>query len=164
MKKRFSKKGVSPLIATVLLISFAVALGAIVMSWGRNYVQDVTEDTYGFSAELKCDDVMIDIVNIGGRKDICYTGNAIQFTLENNGMQIIDLKLSIVGEDGVSNEVLGLANPLDSGMVLKHPLTALTNVVGTINHIKIIPEIMVDGQSHYCISSAEEIDQILECP
>ena len=30
------KKGVSPLIATVLLISFAVALGAVVMNWGRN--------------------------------------------------------------------------------------------------------------------------------
>ena len=30
-----NKKGVSPLIATILLIAFAVALGAVVMSWGR---------------------------------------------------------------------------------------------------------------------------------
>ena len=35
-----NKKAVSPLIATVLLIAFAVALGAIVMNWGRAYVED----------------------------------------------------------------------------------------------------------------------------
>lgn len=35
-----NKKAVSPLIATVLLIAFAVALGAIVMNWGRTYVTD----------------------------------------------------------------------------------------------------------------------------
>jgi flagellin-like protein len=39
-KKLMNKKGVSPLIATVLLIAFAVALGAIVMNWGRGYVED----------------------------------------------------------------------------------------------------------------------------
>ncbi len=43
MVKRMNKKAVSPLIATVLLIAFAVALGAIVMNWGRTYIGD-TQD------------------------------------------------------------------------------------------------------------------------
>ena len=32
---RSNKKGVSPLIATVLLIAFAIALGTVIMNWGR---------------------------------------------------------------------------------------------------------------------------------
>lgn len=50
-----NKKGVSPLIATVLLIAFAVALGAIVMNWGRSYVED-TQDFARESSEgqLRC--------------------------------------------------------------------------------------------------------------
>ena len=32
--KMMNKKGISPLIATVLLIGFAVALAAVVMTWG----------------------------------------------------------------------------------------------------------------------------------
>lgn len=31
-----SKRGMSPLIATVLLIAFAVALGVMVMNWGKS--------------------------------------------------------------------------------------------------------------------------------
>lgn len=30
---RMNKRGISPLIATILLVAFAVALGAVVMSW-----------------------------------------------------------------------------------------------------------------------------------
>lgn len=33
MKITLNKRGISPLIATVLLVAFAVALGAVVMSW-----------------------------------------------------------------------------------------------------------------------------------
>jgi len=40
---KLNKKAVSPLIATVLLIAFAVALGAVVMNWGRSYVETTAE-------------------------------------------------------------------------------------------------------------------------
>ncbi len=36
------KKGMSPLIATVLLIGFAVALAALVMTWGLDFIKDQT--------------------------------------------------------------------------------------------------------------------------
>jgi flagellin-like protein len=37
-----NKKGLSPLIATLLLVIFAIALGSIVMSWGKEYVEQAT--------------------------------------------------------------------------------------------------------------------------
>jgi len=33
--KKVGKRGISPLIATVLLVAFAVALGAVVMNWAK---------------------------------------------------------------------------------------------------------------------------------
>ena len=37
------KKGISPLIATVLLIGFTIALVALIMIWGRNFIQERAE-------------------------------------------------------------------------------------------------------------------------
>lgn len=48
-----NKKALSPLVATLLLVIFAIALGSVVMSWGKEYVeqatavQEVTVDTIG---------------------------------------------------------------------------------------------------------------------
>src|SRR3989344_4480507 len=46
MKMKFlNKKGISPLIATVLLIGFTVALAAVVITWGSGFVNRVTSGT-----------------------------------------------------------------------------------------------------------------------
>ena len=43
--KMMNKKGISPLIATVLLIGFAVALAAVVMTWGLDFIKTTAETT-----------------------------------------------------------------------------------------------------------------------
>ena len=40
-----NKRGVSPLIATVLIIGFTVALAAIIFTWGQSFVRETTEQT-----------------------------------------------------------------------------------------------------------------------
>ncbi|HLD13038.1 MAG TPA: archaellin/type IV pilin N-terminal domain-containing protein [Candidatus Nanoarchaeia archaeon] len=40
-----NKKAISPLIATVLLIGFTIALAVIVTNWGLNYVKGTTDRT-----------------------------------------------------------------------------------------------------------------------
>ena len=42
---RKNKRGISPLIATVLLIGFTVALAAMVMTWGSGFIKKTTEQT-----------------------------------------------------------------------------------------------------------------------
>jgi len=49
-KLRFSnfplgnRKGLSPLIATVLLVVFALVIGTITMNWGKSYVDKIKEE------------------------------------------------------------------------------------------------------------------------
>ncbi|MBI5880529.1 hypothetical protein HZB90_00190 [archaeon] len=69
-----SRKAVSPLIATVLLIAFAVALGAVVMNWGRGYVEDTANMARERSdTEVTCTtDVSLAIVEIDNVPQVCY--------------------------------------------------------------------------------------------
>ena len=42
-----NKKALSPLIATVLLVVFALIVGTATMNWGKNYVETAPEDGVG---------------------------------------------------------------------------------------------------------------------
>lgn len=39
-----SKKALSPLVATILLVVFALVIGTITMNWGRSYVEKIKEE------------------------------------------------------------------------------------------------------------------------
>ena len=39
-----NKRGLSPLIATILLVIFALIIGTATMTWGKNYVGEVPEE------------------------------------------------------------------------------------------------------------------------
>lgn len=45
--KKVGKRGISPLIATVLLVAFAVALGAVVMNWAKGVEETDTGKSSG---------------------------------------------------------------------------------------------------------------------
>lgn len=77
------KKGISPLIATVLILGFTVALAAIIMTWGTGFVkkmQEGTEDTA--DVQITCaTDVLFDIQNacetaVGGTYKLTIANNA----------------------------------------------------------------------------------------
>ena len=39
-----NKKALSPLVATILLVVFAVVIGTITMNWGKSYVEKIKEE------------------------------------------------------------------------------------------------------------------------
>ena len=43
--RRLGKKGISPLVATVLLITFAIVLGAIVLNYGQSFVKEAAAES-----------------------------------------------------------------------------------------------------------------------
>lgn len=67
----WNKKAVSPLIATVLLIAFAVALGAIVMNWGESFVRETQETAEEASiGKIECTTkVSFEVVNAKYEED-----------------------------------------------------------------------------------------------
>ena len=76
------KRGISPLIATVLIVGFTVALAAVIFTWGINFTKDTTERTtqqanlvqrcgeMSFDVKASCADGKIDYVQVTNRQDI----------------------------------------------------------------------------------------------
>jgi len=137
--KIFNKRGVSPLIATVLLISFAVALGSVVLNWGKNLDISKPGDS--------CSGAAITIRNIGER-EVCYSGSGsgafINFILDNSGSaDIAGLGIWIVGDKGT--KLLDLDNlEIKSGELLNVEDDRAKydfNTYGKINYIQFIPKV-----------------------
>jgi flagellin-like protein len=89
MTKRGKKKGVSPIIATVLLIGIVVAMGTIIFLWVRGFVKE--EGTkFGKNIKLVCEDVQFDASYSVGNLGIVNVGN----------IPIFRVKIKVYGSAG----------------------------------------------------------------
>ena len=160
-KKFFNKRGVSPLIATVLLISFAVALGAVVMNWGRNLDISKPGDV--------CSGISIKIRNIDDAQ-ACYMGSGqdayIHFIIDNTGNKNIDgLGIWITGEKGTilldfndlpikASELLDIKD-----QSIKYNLGGY----GSISNIQFFPKIKIGDSIEICTRNSVKADKIGIC-
>jgi flagellin-like protein len=107
-----NKKAVSPLIATVLLIAFAVALGAIVMNWGESFVRE-TQTTAEEGAEGKLDCTLLvefEVVNAKYEESDLDDEGVLTVLIRNAGDREIEefvaqiFTNTTVGARGIYNE------------------------------------------------------------
>ena len=76
MKKRFNKKGLSPVIATVLLIAMVVVIGAIVFVWLKGLTKEQITKFGGTNIEVVCNDVYFEAdYTTAGTLSILNSGN-----------------------------------------------------------------------------------------
>ncbi len=172
-----NKRAVSPLIATVLLIAFAVALGAVVMNWGRGYVEDTANTARERGdAEVKCaSDVDIAFVDIDGTPQVCYNtssytgdgGNvSIDFIIENRKSTTVwELQARMFASD--------TRVPYSLSMGQRSNLTGnqakLLNVSfeeadwGEPIELRLTPVIRVAGKDVICTQNSETATQIKPC-
>lgn len=159
--KSINKKGVSPLIATVLLIAFAVALGAVVMNWGRNIEFSQSED--------KCAGVGI---KVRETKDyaVCYSGTGnniyLNFIIDNIGKQdLYGLSIWVVGSKGT--RLFELKDILIKKGTLfdkkDNELTYELDTYGEIKHLQFIPKIKIDDTIDICPKNSVRADKINRC-
>ena len=157
------KKGVSPLIATVLLIAFAVALGAVVMNWGRGFVQQQTDlATKTTDLKLGCSlKVNLKVAEINGVPQMCYGGAGangyVEITLNNEdeSNDIKGLSASVIGVSGTyNNDSINLTIPIGLSHFLN--LTYSYTSYGTIKQVRLVPKISINGVVTPCSGNTVE--------
>jgi len=159
-----SKKAVSPLIATVLLIAFAVALGAVVMNWGRGYVDDTTAfATEKSNKEIRCSmDINLKFIEFNDIKQICLDNgtNSINFTLQNTGTVGIEgVKVQAIGNSSIVDQDVNRSIPIAS--ILKDYINYSLSGNGSLKQIRFTPMIKVEGVKMLCAQNAlvkEDVD------
>ena len=56
---KIKKKGVSPIVATILLVAIVIVIGIIIFIWARGFVSERVEK-FGRAVELSCEDVVFE--------------------------------------------------------------------------------------------------------
>jgi len=141
------KKGMSPLIATMLLIAFAVALGAMIMNLPFF-------DTQKVPSGPDCSKVMLELYPY-----LCYADNMIKISVRNTGEVIDGLTLKWVDDAGPGQREIP-DSQLGTDAVLKKdipfPLTGKTS-------ISLVPSMIYKGQLVPCPEPALQFEQVPNC-
>lgn len=151
---KFSRKAVSPLVATVLLIAFAVSLGAVVMNWTSGAIQNESHD------ELNgvCNSVYISILDRGSSKAICLDriNNKIIIDIENGPMAIDGLRLSYLAK---SSDFMDYIKKIEGGILSHVELSYDVALYGELSNVKIVP--IVDD--NVCSEGGRSFSVITDC-
>ena len=114
------KKGLSPVVATVLLIAIVIVIGLIVFLWFRGISEEAITKFDGTNVKLVCEDVSFDASYSGETVFISNTGN----------VPIFQIKAQISSEGSHSTEIVGAEDPnwpelgLNQGGVYSGTLTS----------------------------------------
>lgn len=126
-----SKKTISQLVATVLLIVITIALAAMIMLWMRGFISEQLEK-FGRPVEDVCGDVTFDasITSAGDVLDISNTGN----------VAIGEIKLKII--TGGDAEVKSTAITVDAGQARSFPLSSeISDAIIGADSVIVIPSL-----------------------
>ena len=147
------KRGISPLIATVLLIAFAVSIGAMVMNWGKDVVANTGD----------CNDVKLDIQQLNGKPMFCYDSinTQINVMIKNTGsVDVEKMLLRVVSSDFKIDE-----KPLDDSAI-KVGDVKIKNIDYLRSgkfRVEMVPIISSAGKEKKCSEQAVVVDDIPGC-
>jgi len=143
------KRGISPLIASVLLIAFTVTLFVIISTWVQRSVVDPSLEDSGekVSKALSSYDIQAkvksaEVVGIG----------VVKVSIENEGDKDIDsFKVKVIGDKG--SQIISLERNLGVLDILNENINFDKNLVGSVEKIEVYP---VVGEEVYTAGSLDK--------
>jgi len=149
-----NKRGIAPLVATLLLISFAIAIGVVVMNFGQAQIE----------LEAKCP------INIGLKLSkeeapLCYDANKkeLTFNIENGvNINVEGLVVNVIGSQQAQSFELNDARITKAGLY-PGKISYDSSTGGELRQIKITPKIVLHDNEEICTDKALIIEEINPC-
>lgn len=154
INRKVNRRGITPIMITLLLISFAVAVGVVIMSLGRAQVED----------QAQCPiDINLKFAVIGGQEQYCYGNNQLSFTLENGvNIKVEGLIVNIIGAQKAETFELNDAKLIKAGTYVGN-LRFDSAVGGQIRQVKITPKVVLYDEEQICTEKALILESIKSC-
>ena len=155
-----SKKGVSPIIATVLLIAFAVSLGSVIMTWGLNFRNIKSGDD--------CSRVSIAINSLDGN-DVCLfeagAAGYMNFAMANRGdIDIGGIVVWVVGQkEAKFFDIDTDTKKGESFSTSERQISYNPSELGPVLQVQFIPKIKHGQASEICPFKSVKSDRIRIC-
>ena len=125
-----NKQGISPLVATVVIVSIIVAVVLVITLWGKGVQEEIQSKQGGIAlAELSCTGVDIGIID----------SNADSVTVENNGQSELAGVVMVVKGDGDVQSHLFMQS-IAPGDSRSFPFAGIPGV-GIIEQVDVIPAV-----------------------
>jgi flagellin-like protein len=150
------RKGMSPLIATVLLIAFAVALGAMIMNWSSGM-----DPPSPAPSKDPCRDVQLELSEVFGKPLFCYRDDQIVFNVVNKGSREIRSVQIIVIDDKLVETKQDL--PSSSLIVGETFSGSFPFSRSGLLHVKLVPKIIQNNEPMFCQDRAVVLDVLPSC-
>lgn len=147
----FNKKGISPLIATVLILGFTVALAAVIMTWGQSFTRQIQESTtQQTNVQLTCaTDVIYDISNA------CYINDtALKLTVKNDANKQIEKFQVRIFRTASDVETTTIDKSLGA-FSIDTPEVITTGNATLTKQIELIPIVDISGQTVTCSANID---------
>lgn len=143
-----SKQGVSPLVATVLLIAFAVAIGAVIVTY-----------TSGLA---KCTAIQVTVVAQDALPKVCLDvqQKAIHLTLENGPDEAVyGFKATLFGRNEIINT--DIIEPFGKAQTKRILIPYNVGTSGELEKVRLLP---LQNEEVVCpVEKALEVEGIPEC-
>jgi len=142
------KKGVSPLIATILLVAFTITIAAMLMTWGRSLLEKQILGAESAQARIDCiENVEVDV------RSACYKDNKVDIVIENKRNYKIDsFLIRLVGKNSVAvrPSLAGALGPYEAKTIsaVYDPI-----ITGEIEEAVMIPKIKIKDIVTVCQSN-----------
>jgi flagellin-like protein len=158
-----NKRGVSPLVATLVLIGFSIVLGAVVMSYSETYVEQ--QATFVAKPEVNsgaCDVIDWQVITVKGVPQLCVRDQVIEVSLDNGPSSAIDaVQARVVGSDNVFLTPNVLKGQLKATSSLK---TAFAfDAIGTPLQVRLTPVLTTENGQAFCSDKAIVIEDLRDC-
>lgn len=151
-----NKKGVSPLIATFMLIILAIGLGVVVMNFGRAQIEIAAQCAVNIGLQ---------VVQLNDKPQVCFDRAKSQlFFIVENGRQIPveSIKLRVIGQKEVLNQEIPESSMERLGTLLKYVPYDLV-AYGEIRQVRFTPEVNLYDEKILCSEQAIAVEDIREC-
>ena len=164
MRSNKNKKGISPLIATVLLIGFAIALAVLIYFWWGNILKEQAQKQL-VEAPIIC----AEQVELSAKDTTCYNEVSpsgdyfVLLYLENKGSaNIDDLRVRIVG--ATSSITVTVGEGLKKTQTKQTSVAYNKGTTGQVKEVIIEPIIVRGGTSTTCREQRITLTNIPACP
>lgn len=151
-----NNRGVSPLVATLILILISAGLGGMVMAYGESYIEERAEFVgRAYETEASCGDVALNFVDIDGDPHVCINPEArtVKMFVESGRADVPSSKLKLVGSDDIFTK--DISTKIAKGDTEKLEVS-YTNI-GEVKQIKLTPYAGTQACSSITVSAPIQV-------
>src|SRR3989344_8012666 len=149
------KRGISQLIATVLIIGFTIVLAAIIFIWLIGSIEKIIIAQEEAEKELSCADIQLDI------KKACVENSYVNLLIGNKGNKEIKKELFRIRGD-LNTDITKKEEIISSFGTRNFNLGYNPLIIGNPNKIELFPTIDYNNELYQCKKNFEY--PITECP